>query len=61
VQKIDLAAKDQTHLIVAEKPTGAGSGPYGILPLDDDQAVVTNNLTGEVVGVDFAAASSTAP
>jgi DNA-binding beta-propeller fold protein YncE len=54
VQKIDLAAQDQTHLIVAEKATGAGSGPYGILPLDDNQAVVTNNLTGEVVGVNFA-------
>jgi hypothetical protein len=59
VQKIDLAAKDQTHLIVAEQPTGAGSSPYGILPLDDNQAVVTNNLTGEVVGVNFAAATST--
>ena len=61
VQKIDLAAKDQAHLIIAEQPTGAGSAPYGILPLDDNQAVVTNNLTGEVVGVNFAAASSTAP
>ena len=62
VQKLDLAAKDQTRLVVAEQPTGDNSGPYSILPLDDNQAIVTNNLTGEVVGVNFSkTATSTTP
>ena len=61
VEKLDLAAKDQTKLVVAERPTGDNSGPYSILPLDDDQAIVSNNLTGEVVGINYQAATSTTP
>ena len=61
VQKLDLAAKDQTRLVVAERTTGDNGSPYSILPLDDDQAIVSNNATGEVIGVNFKPTTSTKP
>lgn len=61
VQKLDLAAKDPLKPVVSERPTGDNTGPYGILPLDDDQAIVTNNLTDEVAGINFKAGTSTSP
>ena len=61
VQKLDLAAKDQTKLVVAERTTGDNTGPYSILPLDDDQAIVSNNATGEVIGVNFKSTAAAKP
>lgn len=52
VQKIDLQAAGGPK-VVAEVNTGDGSNPWNLVPLDDDQAVVSNNLTNELVGVDF--------
>jgi hypothetical protein len=57
VQKVDLSKTPPQ--IVSERSTGAGSYPYGILPLDDNLAIVTNNITGDVVGIDFSATSAT--
>ena len=42
-------------MLVGEVNTGDGSNPWNILPLDDDQAVVSNFIAGNVVGVDFRA------
>ena len=55
VQKLDLSVADPAKMLVAEINTGDGSNPWNILPLDDDQAIVTNFLEGNVVGVDFRA------
>jgi DNA-binding beta-propeller fold protein YncE len=53
VQKLDLSIKDPAKMLVAEVNTGDGSNPWNIVPLDDDQAVVSNFIAGDVVGVDF--------
>ena len=53
VQKLDLSVKDPAKMLVAEVNTGDGSNPWNILPLDDDQAVVSNFIAGNIVGVDF--------
>jgi DNA-binding beta-propeller fold protein YncE len=53
VQKLDLSIADPAKMLVAEVNTGDGSNPWNILPLDDDQAIVSNFLLGNVVGVDF--------
>ena len=55
VQKLDLSVKDPAKMLVAEINTGDGSNPWNILPLDDHQAVVSNFIAGNVVGVDFRA------
>jgi hypothetical protein len=41
---------------VAQLGTGDGTNPQMVLPLDDDQAVVSNPGTGEIIGVKFVAA-----
>lgn len=46
-QKIDLSAKGGAKL-VAEASFANGAGPYQILPLDDDQAIVTDRGTNDV-------------
>jgi len=53
VQKLDLSVQDPAKMLVAEVNTGDGSNPWNILPLDDNQAVVSNFIAGNVVGVDF--------
>ncbi|TMA45214.1 MAG: hypothetical protein E6J82_02550 [Deltaproteobacteria bacterium] len=53
VQKLDLSVKDPAKMLVAEVNTGDGSNPWNILPLDDDQAIVSNFIAGNIVGVDF--------
>lgn len=53
VQKLDLSVHDPSKMLVAEVNTGDGSNPWNILPLDDDQAVVSNFIAGNMVGIDF--------
>ena len=53
VQKLDLSIQDASKMLVAEVNTGDGSNPWNILPLDDDQAVVSNFIAGNMVGIDF--------
>jgi hypothetical protein len=56
VVKIDLnAAIGPT--VVAAVPTANKSFPLSIVPLDDNQAVVSNSGTGEVIGVNFSSAA----
>jgi hypothetical protein len=47
VQKIDLSAKGGPKL-VAEANVGEGSNPWSIQPLDDDQAIVSNQKSNTV-------------
>ena len=54
VQKIDLSAKGGPKL-VAEANVGAGANPWNILPLDDDQAIVTNQLANTITAVTWTA------
>ena len=58
VQKLDLSVADPAKMLVAEVNTGDQSNPWNILPLDDDQAVVSNFLKGNIVGVDFRAGAA---
>ena len=51
VDKYDLA--QQPPKLVSEKSTGDNTSPLAILPLDDNQVLVTNYTTGTVVGLDF--------
>jgi len=53
VQKLDLSVQDPARMLVGEVNTGDRSNPWNILPLDDDQAIVSNFIAGNVVGVDF--------
>ena len=55
VQKLDLSVQDPARMLVGEVNTGDGSNPWNILPLDDDQAIVSNFIAGNIVGVDFRA------
>ncbi|GAC1607193.1 MAG: hypothetical protein NVS4B10_22120 [Myxococcales bacterium] len=55
VVKIDLNAPGGPK-VVAAVATATGSLPLSIVPLDDNQAVVSNSGTGEVIGVNFSAA-----
>jgi hypothetical protein len=48
VQKIDLSAPGGPK-VVAEANTGNGSNPFNLEPIDDDQVVVVNYLTSDVV------------
>jgi hypothetical protein len=50
VQKIDLAAKGGPA-VVAEANLGDGANPWNILPLDDDQAIVSNQMSNTIVAV----------
>jgi hypothetical protein len=50
VQKIDLAASGGPKL-VAEVNVGDKANPWNLLPLDDDQAIVSNLMTNVLVGV----------
>lgn len=50
VQKLDPHAQGGIQ-VVGEKNVGAGANPWNILPLDDDQALVTNWVAGNVVSV----------
>jgi hypothetical protein len=52
VQKVDLAAVGGPK-VVSEISTGDGTNPWSIVPLDDDLAVVSNYVTGDLAGVDF--------
>lgn len=56
VVKIDLNASGGPK-VVAAVPTATKTFPLSILPLDDNQAVVSNSGTGEVIGVNFSAAA----
>jgi len=58
VQKLDLSQTVAAKMLVDEVNTGDNSSPWSILPLDDDQAVVSNNGTGTLVGVKFVSAAS---
>lgn len=51
-QKIDLAAKGGPK-IVAEASFGTNAGPWNILPLDDDQAIVTNLKSGTLAAAQW--------
>jgi hypothetical protein len=51
VQKVDLSSGAK---LVAEVNVGAGANPWNILPLDDDQAIVSNQMTNTLVGVKWA-------
>ncbi len=57
VQKLDLSQTAQSKMLVGEVNTGDSSYPYNIVPLDDDQAIVSNNGTGVLVGVKFTGSS----
>jgi hypothetical protein len=48
VQKIDLDASGGPR-VVAEANTGAGTSPFNLEPIDDDQVVVVNYATSDVV------------
>jgi hypothetical protein len=50
VQKIDLDAAGGPK-IVAEANMGDGANPWNVLPLDDDQALVSNQASGTLTGV----------
>jgi hypothetical protein len=54
VAKLDLSQTDPTKMLVGEVYTGDNTGPWSILPLDDNQAVVSNNISGTLAGVTFA-------
>jgi hypothetical protein len=56
VVKIDLNAAGGAT-VVAAVPTANKSFPLSIVPLDDNQAVVSNSGTGEVIGVNFSSAA----
>ena len=51
-QKIDLAAKGGPKIVTAAS-FGDGSNPYNILPLDDDQAIVTNRQTNSIAAAQW--------
>jgi hypothetical protein len=51
VQKLDVSTTPAK--VVAEKPTG--TSPWDIVPLDDDDAVVSNSLSDDLSGINFAA------
>jgi hypothetical protein len=55
VIKIDINAQGGPK-VVAAVPTANKSFPQSIVPLDDNQAVVSNLMTGEVIGVNFSSA-----
>ena len=48
VQKIDLRASGGPK-VVAEANTGDGTSPFNLEPLDDDQVVIVNYATSDVV------------
>ena len=48
VQKIDLGASGGPK-VVAEANTGDGTSPFNLEPIDDDQVVVVNYATSDVV------------
>jgi hypothetical protein len=50
VQKIDFKAAPAK--VVAEQPTG--NAPWDIVPLDDNLAVVSNSLSNDLSGINFA-------
>ncbi|HZX94655.1 MAG TPA: hypothetical protein VFE90_09065 [Myxococcales bacterium] len=50
VQKLDLG-KNGPQMLVGEANVGAGAVPWNIVPLDDDQALVTNQTANNVVAV----------
>ena len=52
VQKIDLSAKGGPKL-VAEANVGEGANPWNILPLDDDQAIVSNQMANTITAVNW--------
>jgi outer membrane protein assembly factor BamB len=52
VQKIDLSAKGGPKL-VAEANVGEGANPWNILPLDDDQAIVSNQMANTITAVSW--------
>ena len=49
-QRIDLAAEGGPR-VVAEASVGEGSRPWNILPLDDDQAIVSNEMASTITAV----------
>lgn len=53
-QKIDLTAKGGPKIVEAAA-FGDGSNPYNILPLDDDQAIVTNRQTNSIAAAQWVA------
>ena len=48
MQKIDLGASGGPK-VVAEANTGDGTSPFNLEPIDDDQVVVVNYATSDVV------------
>lgn len=50
VQKLDLT-KSGPQMLVGEANVGDGASPWNIVPLDDDHALVTNQLGNSVVSV----------
>jgi hypothetical protein len=53
VQKIDLNAKGGPA-VIAEANMGDGAAPWNVLPLDDDQAMVSNQSNNTLVSVKWA-------
>ncbi|HET7785126.1 MAG TPA: hypothetical protein VFL36_04090 [Myxococcales bacterium] len=50
VQKLDLT-RTGAQMLVGEANVGEGASPWNIVPLDDDRALVTNQLGNSVVAV----------
>ena len=50
VQRLDLS-KTGTQILVGEANLGQSASPFTILPLDDDQALVANQMSNTVVSV----------
>ncbi|TMA39394.1 MAG: hypothetical protein E6J82_16585 [Deltaproteobacteria bacterium] len=50
VQKIDLTAQGGPK-VVAEANVGDGANPWNVYPLDDDQVIVSNLLTNNLVAI----------
>jgi len=50
VQKIDLTAQGGPK-VVAEANVGNGANPWNVYPLDDDQVIVSNLLTNNLVAI----------
>jgi streptogramin lyase len=60
VEKLDLTKTTAATMLVGEVSLGANAYPWSIVPLDDDQAEVSDNGTGALVGVNFSTGTSDA-
>ncbi len=58
VARLDLSQTDPAKMLAGEANTGDDSYPWSVLPLDDNQALVSLNGLNDLVGVNFATADA---